>query len=36
MGTFNKKTEIQKFIKEVPEETLICLDEAYADFVTDR
>ena len=34
MGTFNKKAEMKKFITEVPRETLICLDEAYADFVS--
>ena len=33
MGTLNKKVEMKKFITEVPKETLICLDEAYADFV---
>ena len=35
MGTFNNKTEIQAFINEVPDDTIICLDEAYADFVPD-
>ena len=34
MGTLNKKIKIKKFISEVPKETLICLDEAYADFVS--
>ena len=36
MGTFNNKTEIQAFINEVPDDTIICLDEAYADFVPDN
>ena len=35
MGTFNNKTKIQTFINEVPDDTIICLDEAYADFVPD-
>ena len=33
MGTLNDKVVIQKLISEVPKETIICLDEAYADFV---
>tara|TARA_Y100001934_G_C12361475_1_gene781005 strand:- start:596 stop:1714 length:1119 start_codon:yes stop_codon:yes gene_type:complete len=35
MGTFNEKIAMKKFVSEVPKETLICLDEAYADFVTE-
>ena len=35
MGTFNEKIAMKKFVNEVPKETLICLDEAYADFVSE-
>ncbi len=35
MGTLNKKVVMKKFVSEVPKETIICLDEAYADFVSD-
>ncbi len=33
MGTFHQKRDVQKFIDEVPDDTLLCLDEAYSDFV---
>ncbi len=33
MGTFHSKKDIQEFIDEVPDNTLLCLDEAYSDFV---
>ena len=33
MGTFHSKEKIQDFIHNVPEDTVLCLDEAYSDFV---
>ena len=33
MGTFHPKDRMQDFINEIPEDTILCLDEAYADFV---
>ena len=35
MGTTNTKTSIEDLIRNLPKETLLCLDEAYADFLTD-
>ena len=33
MGTFHSKNDIQDFIDNIPDETILCLDEAYSDFV---
>ena len=33
MGTFHPKDRIQDFINKIPDDTILCLDEAYADFV---
>ncbi len=33
MGTLNKPVDIENLVKNINEETIICLDEAYADFV---
>ena len=33
MGTINTKTSIENLISNLPKETLLCLDEAYADFL---
>ena len=33
MGTFHPKDHIQDFINNIPDSTIICLDEAYSDFV---
>ena len=33
MGTFHGPEIIQKMLEELPEGCLLCLDEAYADFV---
>ena len=33
MGTFHSKKDVQKLIDELPDDTLLCLDEAYSDFV---
>ena len=33
MGTTNTKTSIEDLIRNLPKETLLCLDEAYADFL---
>ena len=33
MGTFHSKEDIQDFIDNIPDETILCLDEAYSDFV---
>ena len=33
MGTFHSKKDVQNFIDEVPDDTILCLDEAYSDFV---
>ena len=33
MGTFHSKDDIQEFIDNIPDETILCLDEAYSDFV---
>ena len=33
MGTFHPKKVVQELIDELPGETLLCLDEAYSDFV---
>ena len=36
MGTINKPSDVQILIKNLPETTLLCLDEAYIDFVDDN
>ena len=36
MGTINKPSEIERLIKNLPETTLLCLDEAYIDFVDEN
>ena len=36
MGTINKPSDIQTLIQNLPETTLLCLDEAYIDFVDDN
>ena len=36
MGTINKPSDIQTLIQKLPETTLLCLDEAYIDFVDDN
>ena len=33
MGTFHSKDHIEDFIDKIPDDTILCLDEAYADFV---
>ena len=33
MGTCHSKDDVQDFIDNIPEETILCLDEAYSDFV---
>ena len=33
MGTFHSKEHIQDFIDNIPGDTILCLDEAYSDFV---
>ena len=33
MGTFHPKDQMQYFIDKIPDDTILCLDEAYADFV---
>ena len=33
MGTFHPKDRMQDFIDKIPDDTILCLDEAYADFV---
>ncbi len=33
MGTFHSKEHIQDFIDNIPDDTILCLDEAYSDFV---
>ena len=33
MGTFHSKERIQDFIDNIPDKTILCLDEAYSDFV---
>ena len=33
MGTFHSKDDIQGFIDHIPNDTILCLDEAYSDFV---
>tara|TARA_Y100000591_G_C21572302_1_gene564028 strand:- start:120 stop:719 length:600 start_codon:yes stop_codon:yes gene_type:complete len=33
MGTFHSKERIQDFIDNLPHKTILCLDEAYSDFV---
>ena len=33
MGTFHPKDHMQDFIDKIPDDTILCLDEAYADFV---
>ena len=33
MGTFHSKELIQDFIENIPDDTILCLDEAYSDFV---
>ena len=33
MGTFHSKDNIQDFIDDIPGDTILCLDEAYSDFV---
>ena len=33
MGTFHSKDNIQAFMNNMPHNTILCLDEAYADFV---
>ena len=36
MGTINKPSDIETLIQYLPETTLLCLDEAYIDFVDDN
>ena len=36
MGTINKPSDVQTLIQNLPETTLLCLDEAYIDFVDDN
>ena len=36
MGTFHSKKDVEKFIDQVPDDTLLCLDEAYSDFVDQK
>ena len=36
MGTINKPSDIETLIQNLPETTLLCLDEAYIDFVDDN
>ena len=33
MGTFHPKDHMEDFIDKIPDDTILCLDEAYADFV---
>ncbi|MDC3081620.1 aminotransferase class I/II-fold pyridoxal phosphate-dependent enzyme [Paracoccaceae bacterium] len=33
MGTFHSKDNIQDFMANIPDDTILCLDEAYSDFV---
>ena len=33
MGTFHPKNHMEDFINKIPDDTILCLDEAYADFV---
>ena len=35
-GTIVKKVELDRFLEELPERTILVLDEAYGDFVEDR
>ena len=36
MGTFHSPEMVQKMLEDLPEGCLLCLDEAYADFVEER
>ena len=36
MGTINSAEEIEKIIKRIPEDCILCLDEAYVDFLSDQ
>ena len=36
MGTINKPSDVQTLIQNLPETTLLCLDEAYIDFIDDN
>ena len=36
MGTFYSKDDVQGFINRIPDDTILCLDEAYSDFVDKR
>ncbi len=36
MGTINSAEKIEKIIKRIPEDCILCLDEAYVDFLSDQ